>query len=240
MIAPSERILTRISDAELARRWSAVRKTMRERRIEALVMQATNDWLGGYVKWFTDLPANNGYARIVIFHADDPMTVIQMGPKGAVRALDRDPLHRGVGEMLLTPSFPSINYTHEYDAELAAAALKRRDYRMVGFVGKGALPHALVAHLKGALTGTVFVDATDRIDEIKAIKSPEELALIRRCAEMQVDETLTIQDGMNLAVHQGYERDSIFAVICDNHVVGPNGPGECLHKTPKQIFEVST
>ena len=50
---------------------------------------------------------------------------------------------------------------------------------------------------------------------------------------------LTIQDGMNLAVHQGYERDLIFAVICDNSVVGPNGPGECLHKTPKQIFEVS-
>ena len=88
----------------------------------------------------------------------------------------RENRRRTTGSVVTSkPSFPSINYTHEYDAELAAAALKRRDYRMVGFVGKGALPHALVAHLKGTLTGTVFVDATDRIDEIKAIKSRKSL-----------------------------------------------------------------
>ena len=44
MKAQAERILTRISDAELQRRWSAVRKEMRERGIGAHVMQANNDW----------------------------------------------------------------------------------------------------------------------------------------------------------------------------------------------------
>jgi hypothetical protein len=43
---------------------------------------------------------------------------------------------------------------------------------------------------------------------------------------------------MNFAVHPTFESPSIFAVICDNYMIGPNGPGECLHKTPKQIFEV--
>ena len=87
MIDPSERLVTRISDRELERRWIAVRQAMRERTIDALVMQATNDWLGGYVKWFTDLPATNGYPRTVIFHLDDPMTVIEMGPMGSTRSL---------------------------------------------------------------------------------------------------------------------------------------------------------
>ena len=36
--------------AELERRWSAARKEMKERKIDALVMQNDNDWLGGYVK----------------------------------------------------------------------------------------------------------------------------------------------------------------------------------------------
>jgi Xaa-Pro aminopeptidase len=52
------------------------------------------------------------------------------------------------------------------------------------------------------------------------------------------DETMTIQAGMNLAVHPGYETPSQWAVICDNYLVGADGPGECLHKTPKKIFEL--
>ncbi len=36
---------------------------MAERKIDALVMQNNNDWLGGYVSWFTDTPPDNGYFR---------------------------------------------------------------------------------------------------------------------------------------------------------------------------------
>ena len=67
MVSPNERILTRISDAELERRWRAVRKAMRAQGIDALVMQNTSDWNGGAVRWFTDLPAPNGYPRTDIF-----------------------------------------------------------------------------------------------------------------------------------------------------------------------------
>ena len=62
----------------------------------------------------------------MIFHSDGPMTVIEMGPFGTSRRLDDDDLHRGVGELMHTPSFFTIGYTHEYDAELAVTAMKRR------------------------------------------------------------------------------------------------------------------
>ena len=71
----NERLLTPISTAELERRWAAVRSEMSARGLDALVMQNSNDWLGGYVTWFTDLPAVNGYPCTVIFYADDPMSV---------------------------------------------------------------------------------------------------------------------------------------------------------------------
>ncbi len=56
-----ERILNPISTRELERRWAAARKSMAERKIDALVMQNNNDFVGGYVRWFSDTPLTDGY-----------------------------------------------------------------------------------------------------------------------------------------------------------------------------------
>jgi len=393
-----ERLLNPISTRELERRWSAVRKGMAERGIDALVMQNSNDWLGGYVRWFTDTPLSNGFPRSVIFPAAERMTVVDMGARGGRRTIrDGDDADRGIGEMLFTPSFTSIAYTDAYQAELVAADLRRHGYRTIGWIAAGAMPHKFVLRIERELEGRArFVDATDFVDRIKAIKSEEEQDLIRKCAQMQdevfrrvvekirpgmtgndiaalaqyegrllgseqglflgssaplgqasrfvdrhlqarrirpgehftllienngpggfyteiartivlgkasnelidgfeamkeaqahtlrllkpgascaevaqqhddymrarglppelrlyahgqgydlverpllrSDETMTIEEDMNLAVHPGYETDSIFAVICDNYIVESDGPGACLHRTPKQVFEL--
>jgi Xaa-Pro aminopeptidase len=52
------------------------------------------------------------------------------------------------------------------------------------------------------------------------------------------DETMRLEANMNFAVHPGYETPSMWSTICDNYMIDANGPGECLHKTAKQIFEV--
>jgi Xaa-Pro aminopeptidase len=214
MSIASERIATAISDGELARRWQAARKEMSDRKIDALVMQNANDWLGGYVKWFTDIPATNGYPKTVIFHAGDPMTMIEMGGTSVVRKLKgADPVHRGIDEVIGSPSFLSVNYTDNYHADCALAVLKTRGYRTIGLVGPGSMPHAFVTRLQGGLAGTTFVDATDFVDRLKAIKSEEEIALTRRSAEMQdavfAKVARTIKPGMRdidvtaLAQHEG-------------------------------------
>jgi Xaa-Pro aminopeptidase len=393
-----ERLLNPISTRELERRWAAARKGMAERNIDALLMQNNNDWLGGYVRWFTDTPLSNGYPRSVIFPAADLMTVVDMGARGARRKLDGgDEVNRGVGELIFTPAFTSVAYTDEYQAELVAEELKRRGYRTIGWVGSGAMPHKFVARIERELAGKAkFVDATEFVDRLKAIKSEEEKELIRKAAQMQdqvfarvlekirpgmsdndvtalaqyegrllgseqglflgssaplgrasrfldrhqqarklkpgehfsllienngpggfyteiartivlgkasnelidgfesmkeaqahtlrllepgaacadiakehdaymrarglppelrlychgqgydlverplvrADETMAIEEHMNLAVHPGYETPSIFAVICDNYFIEAAGPSACLHKTPKQIFEI--
>jgi Xaa-Pro aminopeptidase len=184
MSGPTDRITTPISTKELERRWAATRKEMAERKIDALVMQTANDWLGGYVKWFTDMPATNGYPKTVVFHASDPMTLIEMGGFGAVRKLGgKDNVHRGVDEVIGSPSFLSINYTDNHHADLVLDALKKRGHRTIGLVGPGSMPHAFVTRVK--TLGATFVDATDFVDRLKAIKSEEEIALITRCCEMQ-------------------------------------------------------
>jgi Xaa-Pro aminopeptidase len=397
IIDPASRILTRISDAELNRRWKVARQVMKQHGIDAVILQNTNDWLGGYVKWFTDLPANNGYPRTVVFHADAPMSVVEMGPSNVRRTFASDEtLHRGVGEMLHTPSFTSIGYTDRDDVNLVIEALRRHSNRTIGLITPGALPYAFVSALKEAFAATTFIDVTPDIDAIKAIKSEEEIGLIRQTARLQDevfaevlkeirpglrdidvtsiaqrkgqmlgseqgiflggsapvgirspfvprymqgrtlqkgdhitllieingpggfytelartvvlgkasselkdafaaikaaqdyshsimkpgtpvkdvlakhnafmtgkgmpaearlyahgqgydmverplirwDDDMTLQEGMCLAVHPGYETPSLFAVICDNYMIEANGPCECLHKTEKRLFEI--
>jgi len=52
------------------------------------------------------------------------------------------------------------------------------------------------------------------------------------------DETMNLEKGMNMSVHPAYATNSMFAHICDNYLVEENGASECLHQTPKQIFEL--
>src|SRR5580704_13749984 len=163
----SERVATRISMAELERRWAAVRHEMAVRGIDALVMQNASDWLGGYVKWFTDVPAHNDYPRTVIFHRHDLMTMVEMGATGRRDKVEgRDINNPGIGEFIYSPSFFSIVYTHGYDPALVAAELTRRGYKTVGLLAPGVLPSGLVDAIRA--TNAKLVDATDFVDRIKA------------------------------------------------------------------------
>src|SRR5947199_4495157 len=118
----SERLQTPISSAELQRRWAAVRVAMEREQIDVLVMQNNNDHMGGYVKYFTDIPAGNGYPVTVVFPRDDLMTVVMQGPFGGAQELTArgDGVRRGVKRVLTTPSYASAVYTKDYDPELAA------------------------------------------------------------------------------------------------------------------------
>jgi Xaa-Pro aminopeptidase len=182
----NERLLNPVSNAELDRRWAAVRKAMADHGVEALIVQSNNDWLGGHAKWLTDHPATNGYPKTVVFHVNDWMTVIDMGPRGGHRKLGgNDEVHRGVGEIFTTPAFTSVNYTEEYQAELVVSDIKRRNYKAVGVAGGGALPHKFMIRIEHDLAPIRLIDMTDTVDWLKAIKSPEEVVAIRRAARMQ-------------------------------------------------------
>ncbi len=64
-----DRRIARISIQELERRWRLVREHMTEHGLDALIAQTARDFTGGYVKWFTDIPAY--YPRTVVFHRSD-------------------------------------------------------------------------------------------------------------------------------------------------------------------------
>jgi Xaa-Pro aminopeptidase len=184
----SERLNTPISTAELERRWAAVRAAMEAEKIDVLLMQNNVDQMGGYVKYFTDLPATNGYPMTLVFPRDDDMAMINQGPFGMVKELPHagDGVRRGVKTWMTTPSYSSAHYTVAYDADLAAKALAPYAGGTIGLVGAYQMSVGLVDHLRnGRFSNSKFVDASDLVDRIKVIKSPEEKELVRRAALMQ-------------------------------------------------------
>ncbi len=165
---------------------------MRDAGCDALVMQNSNDWLGGYVRWFAGAPANNAYPRSIVFPAGGLMSSVGQGPFGGVTDLDgNDALAYGVGRQLFTPSYVSAAYTAEYDADLVLAEIRRLGCRSVGLVAPAAMYHGFGRKIEAGLAAAKvrLIDVTGQIDLLKAIKSEEERALIRQTAAMQ-DEVL--------------------------------------------------
>src|SRR5450631_2157533 len=185
-MALSERLNTPISTTELERRWRLVRAAMERDKIDVLLMQNNNDHMGGYVRYFTDMPATNGYPNTVVFQRDGEMTVVCQGPFGGGEATAQgDQTWRGVKRILTTPSYASAHYTKDYDPELAAKALEPFRNAIIGYVGTYQMSYAMLDYVKRALPKARYVDATDMVDRIKVIKSAEEMELIKRAALMQ-------------------------------------------------------
>jgi Xaa-Pro aminopeptidase len=182
-----------ISTAELQRRWAAARAAIKGAGLDAIVLQSSEDWMGGYTRWFTDTPATNAYPRSVIFPADGLMTTCEVGIFGGEWSYNGEHSEfRGIGKRVSTPSFNgAVDYTTRYDAELMANELKRAGYRRVGMVGAGGMYHGFAQGLKDLLPNVQWEDATDLIDDIKCIKSAEEIRLIRETAAMQ-DEVMAL------------------------------------------------
>jgi Xaa-Pro aminopeptidase len=193
---------------------------MIEHKIDALIMQSNNDWMGGYVKYFTDVPATNGYPVTVVFPKDERMSVIGQGPMGVVREFppQGDGVRRGTARFMGMPSYASCPYTAEYDAELAEKALSGYSGGTIGLLGRAAMSFALGDYLQRKFTKATFVDASDMVDRIKAVKSPEELECIRRTAALQdkaMEETFaSVKPGMRelevaaVAEHAGHKYGS--------------------------------
>ena len=182
---PKDRLTTCISTSELERRWKVVREMMRGNKIDFLLMRQDEEFLGGYVKWFSDFSARHSYPFTVIFPVDDEMTLITCGALPPADAFPPQWAARGVKRRMGAPYFESIHYTSTYDAELAVGVLKERKKATIGLVGRSYIPITFYEYLRKHLVGSKFVDVTDQIDQIKVIKSLEEIELIKRTAALQ-------------------------------------------------------
>lgn len=183
---------------------------MEERQIDVLLAQGDNDNLGGYVRYLTDVPVIPGNPVTVLFPRDADMTVVAHGPSQDERRPKQqdDVVFRGAQRVLTSPYFSSVCYTSGYDASLIADALMPYAHARIGLVNPRQISAAMLDHLRKVHAHAVWVDASEPVDAIKMVKSPEEQALIRRTAEVQ-DAALAAAFG---SVEAGMKESDVVAV----------------------------
>ncbi len=207
MFNPGERLTESVSTAELERRWKLARKVMDEKGVDVLVMRCLEEYLGAYVRWFTDIPARHTYPFLVIFRKDDEMTIVSQGPFPPGDPYPPAWALRGVKQRLSSPFLDSINWTTHYEADLALSELKKTPSAKIGWVGMPHIPAPLYNAITKEMTKATFVDMTNEIDLLKAIKSPEEQELCRRGAEMQDK----VYEYMKTVIKPGIKESDIYA-----------------------------
>ena len=179
---PGERFAYPIPERELERRWTLTRKAMKEQGIDCLIMQNDHVFLGGYVRYYTDLPAN-GYRTTIIFPADDEMTAINHG------GVDDPPsppdwAARGIKNTISLPYIQVLHFSNEDAAKAAVNLVKDHKYKRIGFVAMDVISASFYQYFTENLSEIDIIDASDLVDEIKAIKSADEIALIRKTAAL--------------------------------------------------------
>ena len=179
-----QHVIHPISTQELERRWAAVRTVMRRKNVDFLLIHNSEDYLGGYVKWFTDMPAVHGYPVAVIFPVADKMTTFWHGSSHPKEVGPPEYLSRGVKKRVTTPIMLALNFTTSFHAEKVVEELKGYKRGRISFVNEGAMPTGFTRYVRQQLRSATFVDITDEIDEIKALKSPEEIARIKVSARL--------------------------------------------------------
>lgn len=183
---PRNQLIKMASDAELERRWKAVREMMREKGIDYLVMQNSEEYMGGTLRWFTDWAADIGFPYTVIFPVDDDMTVINWGIEPpATPEFPPQWYLRGIKKTMSCYYMPTHSYTKYFDAMMAVKVLSEKNNPVVGWVERSMIPVTFAEYITDNLPGATFVDATDWIDDLRVPKSPEEIEMIRETAAMQ-------------------------------------------------------
>ena len=180
----ADRIRRPISDVELKRRWSLIRNMLKEKDLDCMFAQNSNMALGGYVRWLTDVPAEHNLPMTVLFPVNDEMTLVRSCPSPLA---PYPPLWaaRGVREILNAPFSPTLNYTADIEAGLVIEYFKKRDMKRVGLVNPAMIASGFMVRLRAGLPNVEFVDVTEEFDLFKALKSDEEMELIREVVKVQ-------------------------------------------------------
>ncbi len=144
----------------------ALRKRMAAKKIDYLVVQSQNRGVGGYFRWFTDLPGGN-YPNAAVFPLEGDMAIIYARPGIAGAA--------GQSARLGAPGRQGEVQHARLPQRLVGGWLGRGKGRGVHAAeetpqgrassGWGNMSAALYENVKKGLPGVEFINATDLVDE---------------------------------------------------------------------------
>jgi Xaa-Pro aminopeptidase len=162
-----------VSNHEMERRWKLVRQVMSQVGLDWLICGPGHP--NGYAKWLSNRPIRG--AAIVAFPIEGDMVFATHGDRVHHTPIDS----YGVKHLV---SCAQPNLLVNTQAPVVVDVVKTKRPSKIGFLGMGFIPASTYNTFVNEMPDVKFVDATDLIVPIKAVKSEEELILMKRAAEL--------------------------------------------------------
>jgi Xaa-Pro aminopeptidase len=170
-----------IPASEYPARWAKVQRLMEEKALDLVLAYADDRATYGpaHARWLANFPVHFEPACIVMARTGLPVMLV--GPESDQYALlaSTIPDVRVLREL----THPNEDYPYARIQPLAeilpALGLDTRTLRRVGVGGRGLMGADFLAALEAALPGTAWVDCEDALCDLRAEKSPAEIAVIR-------------------------------------------------------------
>ena len=169
-----------IPHSEYPQRWEAVQRLMRQQSLDLLIAYADDRAVFGaaHARWLANFPVH--FEPVCIFFRPEGDPVLCSGPES-------DEYARLVGRIsdvrvLREFTHPDEDYPYslisgvaEIAAEMGSGAALR-----VGLAGRGLMSESFFAALTRALPDAMWVDVENAMCNLRAVKSPAEITVIRR------------------------------------------------------------
>lgn len=168
------------SQEELLRRLFEVRKVMRQREVDVLLLLEA-DW--------------EGYSQWLIGEKNTYMVVVPM--EGNIRAVFGERLLENGGSAkhlvpqawyrfgeAVEPAGPHIDFADAFDGFGLKKVMELGDWPRIGFVHQETMRADLKLYLEQVFPGAEYVDITLDIDPVKATKSAEEMVYIKNAVAL--------------------------------------------------------
>ena len=179
-----ERLKSPIPRRELDRRTVELQNAMKANGIDMILAQNITQYLCGCNRYMTDTTAENNYPQSSFLPAEGEVGYIACsGPP-----LDLYPpshLLRIGKPYDAAPYFSPFNYTNDWEGNFIVRWCKDNNAKKIGIAGFGMFYWNYYDRIHSELPDLEIVDASDLFDEIRAIKSADEIAFIRNAAKAQ-------------------------------------------------------
>ena len=173
------------SEKEFRRRRAAVQAKLKEAGVDCMLLYSSYLRASGAIRYFLDFPTGGTHALFGILPSEGGIAVFGHGHKGSTTvppsvALDVEVNHAYPFGITFPYTLPKI-----FDAVVEYA--KKRNVKRIGLFRRGILPYEFVNCLERNISGLELVDVDDAVDRIMAIKSPEEIEILKGVCKLHDD-----------------------------------------------------
>ncbi|MCL2578688.1 MAG: M24 family metallopeptidase [Oscillospiraceae bacterium] len=178
-----ERLKSPIPKAELERRNAALQKAMKAQGVDCIISQNLTQYMGGCNRWLTDTLAENNYPQSTILPADSEVRYIACS--GPPLDLYPPPHLLRIGKPYdAAPYFSVFNFTNDWEGMFATRWIKENNAKKIGIPGFNMFQYNYYEYMEKNAPGVEFVDVAPIFDELRAIKSADEVKFIENSAKV--------------------------------------------------------